>query len=122
MREIKFRAWDSDHNEMLPGQSLQLLMTKDPLTTCQVDNLEYMQFTGLKGKGGVEIYEGDIVIYDDYSNGAFVTRKQPQRKRIIRFDHEHGAYKLPGQGFHPDWSAVEVIGNIHQNPELLEAA
>lgn len=73
------------------------------------------QFTGLTDKNGVEIYEGDLVKKDD---DKFV------KAGVVSFIHGCWmvASKSGEQYFNLHWhlSQVEVIGNIHQNPELLE--
>ena len=72
MREIKFRAWDNDgymfHQEETEG-GMYFVMNKDPEFSYPLHHImcdrewTLMQYTGLKDKNGVEIYEGDILKY-----------------------------------------------------------
>ena len=80
------------------------------------DEIELMQSTGLKDKNGKEIFEGDIVKMskDVYS--------EPTYYEVVR--HRGGAYRLESKQHgcelwlrHTD---CEVVGNIYENPELLE--
>lgn len=81
-----------------------------------------MQSTGLKDKNGVEIFEGDIAEtrQSDLSNTPF-----EMVGGVVTYDSDYGMFKLVrkyGSKFHPFtiWlTNVEVIGNIHANPELL---
>lgn len=119
MREIKFRVWHADNNEMLGPFDL----TQNPIYWAdKMRDGVLMQYTGLKDVNGVEIYEGDIlrvwvtktinfVATVDYLNGAFVIGSIPT-----------------GYGYHYRFSSFhnnvgtryEVIGNIYENKELLE--
>ena len=82
----------------------------------KTDEIELMQTTGLKDKNGKEIFEGDIVKMskDVYS--------EPTYYEVVR--HRGGAYRLESKQHgcelwlrHTD---CEVVGNIYENPELLE--
>ncbi len=73
----------------------------------------------LKDKNGKEIYEGDVLLYD----GGDLP-KEKWSKAVVEWDQQ-GMWTHPGHSNAPDdWfirpSISEVIGNIHENPELLE--
>jgi len=83
---------------------------------CDVEEVETIeQYTGLKDKNGKEIYEGDIVVNTYYDDGEMY--KVLWVEDSVAFGMESlddmELYKLPLE-------SLEVIGNIHENPELLE--
>ena len=117
-RQIKFRAWHKILKEM----------RDDPYVGCS--GFEYfdingitsdedqilMQFTGLLDKDGKEIYEGDIVELVVYA-----TPPMPQETKTRLTVRWNEAYSITGFTITKDMaSIVQVIGNIYENPELIE--
>lgn len=81
------------------------------------------QFTGLTDKNGKEIYEGDIVLFTWFSYGEYELETEYQGyidflNGSFLFCCEHGNYPLSELEFDSE-SDIDVIGNIHDNPELL---
>ena len=111
MREIKFRAWDKERMEMLlPDRLVHLEGRTTKALREQSPFLELMQFTGLCDKNGREIYEGDIVVTGGDISGVVI--------------YNEGGFCFDTiDDFDCDFICnytVEVIGNIHENPELMD--
>lgn len=130
-REIKFRAWDDkamveNYAETGPyGELYTKKFHSSSYSDKGVPNLTLMQYTGLKDKNGKEIYEGDIVSYRGYRG---VVKISPLKGAHISSYHPECAsfedgkeYKLEdGMRGERTGCPVGVIGNIYENPELLE--
>ena len=110
-RPIKFRAWNG--TEM----TTDFVLRADGTTNRDTAHYDFCQYTGLKDKNGVEIYEGDIIEGEDrivevYWNEIGIwdcnwikyTQKMPSTKGLPKYQ----------------WKYSEVIGNIYENPELLK--
>lgn len=130
MRKIKFRAWDKKELKMMTtgfslygnGSYLHLwqyqadcnygTIKQEFSTEEKLARFDIIQFTGLYDKNGKEIYEGDIIQLND-------------RLERIEFEDE---IDRDGMSFAAEWaypfdiSEYEIIGNVYENPELLEVS
>lgn len=132
MREIKFRAYLHNEKEVVmvsdinfiekwigyydttgmnDAEAFELIRSGQHNADCPFERCGLMQYTGLKDKNGVEIYEDDIFVAPhDFGPGGFV-----DRKAVVKFHETKGyqwEYWLVDQ--------LEIIGNIYENPNLLE--
>jgi len=123
-RPIKFRVWDKRENK---GMSTQNMLYEAQLHHLWQDFVDYpgyelMQYTGLTDKNGKEIYEGDIVQYNQnssYDNMDFIAKWSDDKLGFI-FQSNSGE-QLVNQTPHLNrFKHLEVVGNIFENPELLK--
>jgi hypothetical protein len=123
MREIKFRAWDKTNKVFYTWGFVKekqgLIFKGIPNLTIPMEELQSIsqQFTGLKDKNTKEIYEGDIIEYK--------AKDCTHTAKIIIGVSEDGEYGvLIGNSILRKADKInescEVIGNIYENPELLE--
>lgn len=124
MRNIKFRVWDKEeksmHDVCTLGLQHKICVIEKPMwknglkiINKSFDDIELMQYTGLKDINGVEIYEGDVVL-DKYG---------PKINMIVKWIDD--GFRTIGKYNSENYvgyikESCEVIGNIYENPELLE--
>lgn len=125
MREIKFRAWIKELNEIREVEYINFWkkMISFPNKFCKeyylnadFDEIDLMRYTGLKDKNEKEIYEGDIIklranhgigvvkYYDEW--GAFVVEYIKSKPLAVL-----------GMNYYKE--NIEILGNIYENSELL---
>lgn len=118
----KFRAWDKHSQKMFANDELLIWnnnvyandskkLTCNNLKGWSIDDEYLMQSTGLRDKNGKEIFEGDIV----KSSGLLGTIESFKAMWICSFVKYNNYQKV---GFFAQ--EIEVVGNIYENPELLE--
>ena len=128
MRDIKFRAWHELNKRMIDLKAitpLALNLDTDGLFIPFSDGLKLMQFTGLKDRNGQDIYEGDLLkAQDPYG----------ENQKVFPVEMKDGVYQIEWhgmfQGGETDVTAIyyamqsdftfEVVGNVYQNPELVQ--
>jgi len=135
-REIKFRAWDKPDEMSFPDGCMSYFDVKNFISG---DYDFLMQYTGLKDKNGTEIYEGDIVRRYGFNEIFIVMNGAYKLEEYTKHDNQqwHFGYYLKGyQGVCKsiediNWligddynfyrkDLLEIIGNIHENPELVK--
>lgn len=127
MREIKFRAWVKDRKAIFEVVLINYVTKKVTYLLERVGHLlsirhekfndiELMQYTGLKDVWEKEIYEGDILF-------------ESSEEKYYKVVFENGSYRAEFEGDFEEYSldlidvvaqGCEVVGNVYENPELLK--
>lgn len=136
MREIEFRVWDSIEKTMIPADCFgfdDYAPLSMQFSEAQ-DRMVFMQYTGLKDKNGMKIYEGDIW-RDEADNITFVCEYNE-----VKAMYEWVSYGFKGAFLESGWDEeaggfgeieresfdaytidnIEIVANIHDNAELLK--
>lgn len=125
-REILFRGKRTDNGEWVEGDihkntefsKAHIHPNGERVMSFEIIPETVGQFTGLKDKNGVRIFEGDIVRYGDTIHQVVFE----QRNTTAYFGLVYSEIETMPFGHYQDLKQIEVIGNIHDNPELLETA
>ena len=130
MRVPKFRAWVKLGKIIMPVGEIDFdyefaYLEEKNGYRCErdFDEIELMQFTGLKDKNGKEIYEGDIVKFSDCDDDVYVTPVVWNKNYACFGVSFSGKYPISFdylEEFYTELKDIEVVGNIYENPELLE--
>jgi uncharacterized phage protein (TIGR01671 family) len=131
MRDIKFRAWDSENQKMVDVYAIDWASDTYRPTSINYPQgklydapedfggaIKLMQYTGLKDKNGVEIYEGDIVRSWSENDGEnILTAEWYAYPRTFA-----SGFALFDSNKDDDTyiDEAEIIGNIYENPELVK--
>ena len=124
MREIKFRAWSPSkklwrEDWVMDSYEKIIDLNKERYD----DDLILCQYTGLKDKNGKEIWEGDVCRLSMISGGEWVTENL---HNVVEFSRCSFVFSVGQRTIPLEWRwdkdtyRVEIIGNIYENPELLE--
>lgn len=132
-REIKFRAWNwnifSEKWEMQNWDRIKsncMAFFSNPEKygdhSPNKEPHKIMQFTGIKDKNGIDIYEGDILKYSNWNTKNGFSPMNIDAWRIGKVYYRDNSFVVEGNEVWNtfDYKNIIVIGNIHENPELLK--
>ena len=126
MKKFKMKAWLMKEKKMVSIIGIDfnyeyIRYTEDDnlfnenYKTAEFKNIELLQFTGLKDNGGQELYEADIIKFNDGIDDIY---------GLISYDDEDGTYRVSYENITEHLSEregdFEIVGNIFENPDLHE--
>jgi uncharacterized phage protein (TIGR01671 family) len=118
-RTIKFRAWDYEDKKMINWHP-DFFYDTSPVTgysgSFDMIEMPLMQYTGLVDNNNKEIYEGDIVNVNSFGG-------TPRYEKVAFYTNAGfaGIHPFTDSGHHWSSKNCEIIGNIYENPELLNS-
>ena len=131
MRYIKFMVWDKETKNICEVRNIDFISEMVQIKyqanygVRELENVILMQFTGLQDENGVDIYEGDIInLSYEYFDGHF-----RDNEIVGKVYFEDSSFRMSYKKYdeirewridEPEILSIEVIGNIYENPELLE--
>ena len=126
MKKFKMKAWLMKEKKMVSIIGIDfnyesIRYTEDDnlfnenYKTAEFKNIELLQFTGLKDNGGQELYEADVIKFNDGIDDIY---------GLISYDDEDGTYRVSYENITEHLSEregdFEIVGNIFENPDLHE--
>ena len=126
MKEFKIKAWLKKENKMVAIIGIDLNyqyirytddgnLFKDDYKIAEFKDIELLQFTGAKDKVGQELYEADVILFNDGIDDIY---------GLISYDDEDGTYRVSYENITEHLSDregdFEIVGNIFENPYLHE--
>ena len=126
MKEFKMKAWLKKEKKMVAIIGIDfnyeyIRYTEDGnlfnenYKTAEFKDIELLQFTGLKDNGGQELYEADVIKFNDDIDDIY---------GLISYDDEDGTYRVSYENITEHLSEregdFEIVGNIFENPQLHE--
>ena len=126
MKEFKIKAWLKKENKMVAIIGIDLNyqyirytddgnLFKDDYKIAEFKDIELLQFTGAKDKAGQELYEADVILFNDGIDDIY---------GLISYDDEDGTYRVSYENITEHLSDregdFEIVGNIFENPDLHE--
>ena len=126
MKEFKMKAWLKREKKIVAIIGIDfnyeyIRYTEDSnlfnenYKTAEFKDIELLQFTGLKDNGGQELYEADVIKFNDGIDDIY---------GLISYDDEDGAYRVSYENITEHLSEregdFEIVGNIFENPQLHE--
>lgn len=126
MKEFKMKAWLKKEKKMVAIIGIDLNyqyirytddgnLFKDDYKIAEFKDIELLQFTGAKDKVGQELYEADVILFNDGIDDIY---------GLISYDDDDGTYRVSYENITEPLSDregdFEIVGNIFENPDLYE--